>query len=137
MDVWEYFETKRREIIERSSSLDDGFLFVAEADSDDQRGRVWGRAILNDRAFLNISETVVVEGSGIHREDYAYYLIVDGGEVWGYERDPSHEPAVHQHVGADHARKDAEPVSLVWALEEAWRAAELEDSWSPPPEPPD
>jgi hypothetical protein len=80
---------------------------------------------------------VVVEGTGIHREDYAYYLIVDGGEVWGYERDPWHEPAVHRHVGADHAREEAEAVSLVWALEEAWRTAELEDSWSPPPEAPD
>ncbi len=129
--MWEYFETKRREISDRSASLDDGFLFAEFTGSDGQRGRVWGRAIINDRAFLQIGETVVVEGSGISREDYAYYLIIDEVEVWGYERDPSHDPAVHRHVGGEHQRGPADRVTLVWALDKAWEAAELEGTWEP------
>jgi len=64
VDVWEYFETKRREISDASSFLEDGFVFAEQRGSDGKRGRVWGRATINDRAFIQISETVVVQGWG-------------------------------------------------------------------------
>ena len=62
-----------------------------------------GRILVSDRTFVHVSERVEVCGAGIHRTDYAYYLIIDGGDVWGYERDPTHDPAVHRH-DRDHNR---------------------------------
>lgn len=72
-------------------------------------------------AFLSVSETVVVtDEQSIHREEYAYYLIVDQVEVWGWERDLSHDPPVHRHVGPGHAREEADPISFRAAVELAW-----------------
>jgi hypothetical protein len=137
VDVWEYFESKRREISEASLSFeDDEFLFVAEAGSGGQRGRVWGRIGFTERTFLQVSELVVVTGSGIHREEYAYYLVIDGAEVWGYERDPSHDPAVHKH-DRNHKSEPCEPISFKQALELAWETTSDEDSWEPIDAPPE
>jgi hypothetical protein len=61
-----------------------------------------------------------VEGNRVHREEYGCYLLNEGVEVWGEERDLSHEPAVHRHVGPNHAREVAEPISFRDAVERAW-----------------
>jgi hypothetical protein len=131
VDVWEYFESKRREISAASLTVDDGdLLFMALEASDGQRGRVWGRIGFTERTFLQVSERVVVVGSGIHREEYAYYLIIDGAEVWAYERDPSHEIAVHKH-DREHKSEACEPVSFQRVLDLAWETVSDEDSWEP------
>ncbi len=118
MDVWEYFATKQREIEECSGALDEGFQMAAQS-VEGQRGRVWGRVLLNERAFLQVSERVRVRGSGVTRDEYAYYLIVDGAEFWGMERDPTHDPVDHSH-DSDHNRAPCSPISLKGALERAW-----------------
>jgi hypothetical protein len=131
VDVWEYFESKRREISDASLSVDDDeFLLVELEGSNGQRGRVWGRIGFTQRTFLQVSERVVVVESGIHREEYAYYLIIDGAEVWAYERDPSHEVAVHKH-DRDHKSEACEAISFQRVLELAWDTVSDEDSWEP------
>lgn len=129
MDVWEYFETRERECREHSLAPEPAFseMALAEAGSDGQRGAIFGRLILNKRAFLALYESVVVVGSGVHREVYSYYLIYDGAQAWGYERDPTHSPAVHGHVGSDHARVQADRVSFREVATKAWETVSAEE----------
>jgi hypothetical protein len=112
MDVWTYFAQRERECAELSVAFDDslGPVFYAEEGSDDKRGRIFGRVVLTESAFLQVHEVVVVEDNHVTREEYAYYLILDGVEIWGYERDPTHEPPVHVHLGSHAAVEEAEPV---------------------------
>ena len=68
VDVYEYFATRERECAELSLAPDTSFddMFAEEDGSEGQRGFMWGRLDLSERAFLNVLETVVVRGSGIH-----------------------------------------------------------------------
>ena len=85
------------------------------------RGRVFGELELAANVRLSISEVVVVWGSRIRREEYAYYLVIDGVEAWGYERDRSHTPAEHRHVGPDHpVGEEWRRVSFREVVELAW-----------------
>src|SRR4051812_38288808 len=100
-------------------------MFAEEEGSHGKRGRIWGRILLTDRTFLQVSERVEVSGGSARRTEYAYFLVIDGAEVWGYERDPTHDPAVHKH-DRTHARAPCEPVSFKRALEMAWESASEE-----------
>lgn len=80
---------------------------------------------------------MIVEGQAVIAK-YAYYLIVDGAEAWGEDKDPSHEVAVHGHVGAGHDRVPSDGVTLAEALERAWTDAselyaddDLDPDWEP------
>ena len=122
MDVWEYFLQRENEINALSLGLEKDFsdYCTAEAGTDDQRGKFLGNLILGENAFVSVSETVVVAEQGqIHREEYGYFLVIEGEEIWGYERDPSHNPAVHRH-SLGHTRHDADPISFRDAIEQAW-----------------
>lgn len=132
MDVWEYFETKKRELSDAGLDLESE-AFIAEAGSDGQVGRIWGRVDLTERTFLHVSERVEVQGSGIRRTEFAYYLVIDGAEIWGKERDPTHDVAEHQH-DRDHASSPCDPISFKDAIALAWETASQEDSWEPPPD---
>lgn len=129
MDVYEYFHSRERECRELSLAPDTCFddLFAEEEGSAGKRGMMWGRLVLNDRAYLQVFESIVVVGSGIHREQYGYYLIIDGYEVWGYDRDLSHDPPEHMHVGSDHARRPAGRITFREAAEKAWRTVSAEE----------
>jgi hypothetical protein len=70
----------------------------------------------------------VVEGSGIHRLEYSYYLIRDGFEVWGYDRDPAHVPEEHMHRGAAHERIATGRVSFKDVVEKAWETTTHEEA---------
>jgi hypothetical protein len=128
VDVWTYFEQRKRELREHSLHLDDeiGPAFAAEAGTNDTRGRMLAPVYFDGFShdtYLKVHEVVVVEGSGIRREKYAYFLVVNGHEIGGYERDPMHHGIeVHMHCsrGKEHERLDAEVVSFVWAAREAW-----------------
>ncbi len=99
-----------------------------EAGSKGQRGRLLGRVTLSDRAVISVHEVVTVRGAGIHREKYAYFLSIDGREIGGYERDPSHVPPEHRHCSEDapHKRSPAPAISFKAAMDEAWKyVAEL------------
>lgn len=124
MDVWEYFAQREREFDEMSvDGRDVGFY--EEAGSDGRRGRVIGHVYFNDEAYLEIQERVEIQGSSVHRTDYGYFFIVGGEEVWGYERDPTHEPAVHRHTFGHEERHEAESISFKRACELGWREVSL------------
>ena len=75
------------------------FLFGEEEGPDRRRGRMFGRVHLAEHVYLAIHEVVVVVNDHVHREEYGYFLVIEGEEVWGEERDPTHDPAVHRHTG--------------------------------------
>lgn len=123
MDVCTYFLQRASEV--RGLSLgvdgDDPMNICAEEEgTDGQRGTVFGNLVLDEDAYLAVSEKVVVTAAGaIHREEYAYFLIVDGDEIWGYERDLSHDPAIHRHT-RNHERVEGDVISFRAAAECAW-----------------
>jgi hypothetical protein len=124
MDVWDYFDRCEREYAGLSLHPAEG-MFAAEEESAGSRGRIFGqmRLLPEDSdvdAFLQVSEVVVCDGGRCDREEYAYYLVIDGVEVWGYEKDLSHDPPVHRHVGGGHAREAAEEISFARAATLAW-----------------
>jgi hypothetical protein len=127
VDVWEYFQTREREIKECSLHVTGSIpLFAAEEGSDDQRGMVYGPVLFNgypSTVYLSMYEEVVVRGSGITRPRYAYFLIIDGREIGGYERHASHDPPVHRHCSGrkHHERAPARAVSFKDAAREAWK----------------
>lgn len=131
MNVWDYFHQRERELAELSLAPEPDFWHgVAEEEgSDGQHGKMLLTATLAENAYLGISETVEVVDDHVHRIDYAYFLVIDGEEVWGEERDPTHDPPVHGHYGPDHARVASEGISFRAAAERAWeeitRRAEL------------
>lgn len=125
MDVWEYFGQRERDFDDMS--LDGrNVQFFAENDSRDQRGHMLGHVYFDGSAYLDIHERIEVKagGNGIRRTDYAYFLIIDGLEVWGEERDPTHNPPVHRHIDG-HEREDATPISFRAVCEKAWRSISL------------
>jgi hypothetical protein len=123
MDVWTYFEQRERECDDMSVSADD-LIFTEEEGSDGRRGRILGTIDFTDEIYLQVSESVVVVGNHIRRIDYAYFVIVDGVEFWGFERDPSHDPAVHAH-GAGHTRLPSGPMAFKRVVELAWHEVSL------------
>lgn len=122
MDVWTYFSQKERELRELSLAPEGPFedMVAEEKGSNGRRGRIFGNAIVTEHAYLSIHEVVVVVDDHVHREEYGYFLVVDGEEIWGYERDPSHEPPVHRHT-TEHVRHRAEAISFKEVVERAWR----------------
>ena len=124
MDVWEYFQTREREIKDCSLHIPERVsLFSAE--EGDQRGMVYGPVLFDGypaNTCLFIHEKVAVRGSGITRPRYAYFLIIDGREIGGYERHASHNPPVHRHCSGrkHHERAPARAISFKDAAKEAW-----------------
>jgi len=130
-DVWEYFDQRRREHRDLSVAESDDFLFVAEEGSGGLRGQIFGAVTLWDVAFLSVHEVVLIEDGSAHREEYGYFLVINGAEIWGHERDPSHDPPVHCH-GSDHSRHAAKaPISFREAVEMAWETSSIEAEYGP------
>jgi hypothetical protein len=128
VDVWEYFQTREREIADCSMSISPGVVpFAAEDGSGDKRGRIFCLLTFNgydpDRVYLQVHEEIVVKGSGITRPRYAYFLVIDGVEIGGYERHASHRPPVHRHCSgiSPHERSPSRAVSFKDAAAEAWK----------------
>lgn len=127
MDVWEYFQTRDREIAEQSAAWEEpSSPYAEEQGSNGQRGRIFGRVILSDSAFLQVHERVEVSGTGVHRTEYAYFLVRHGAELWGVERDPTHTPALHQH-DRHHNRFSCAVISFKDALATAWSIVSAEE----------
>ena len=128
MDVWEYFMQKEREWADRSAHPD-RHPFEEEAGSDGQRGRIFCQLSLMEEgfpaeAFLAVRERVTVRGSGIHREMYAYSLIVDGAHLYGWAREPDHDPIEHEHRGPKRVRiAAASAIKLCDCIDLAWEIA--------------
>jgi len=130
VDIWDYFEQRRRKCEERSLVPMGGWadVFSEHEGSAGKVGLMLGRFMLREGAYLKIMERVVAGGSGsdIHRLTYAYFLSVDGREIWGRERDPTHEPAEHGH-GRDHEHVPVGRITLQDAIKEAWEALDEYD----------
>ena len=126
MDIWEYFLQKETEF--RSFSLtpanDRGYagMFFADSENEDRRGRILGGLDLTHPARIEISEqTEIIDASYAHRLSYSYYLVVDGAEVWGYDRDPTHPIPEHRHSGPEHGDGEAwDRVTFGEVAQEAW-----------------
>ena len=88
MDVWIYFEQKRREFADASLFIVEQ-QWAEESGTHGRRGRFVVRLMMTERAYLNVHEKVTVVGNRIRRDEYAYYLTFDGKEIWGEDRDPS------------------------------------------------
>jgi hypothetical protein len=121
VEIYEYFHQKEREVSEVSLVPEINFWrMVSEQEgSNGKRGTVLGNFLLSERAYLAIYELVQVLNNHATREAYAYYLIIDGEEIWGEERDPSHDPPVHRHT-TGHRTLPSEPISLKSAASRAW-----------------
>lgn len=53
-------------------------------------------------------------------------------EVCGWERDLSHDPPVHQHIGPDHQRvEEADSIPFKTACEKAWAELSQRRSLAP------
>jgi hypothetical protein len=128
MDVWTYFDQREREATQLSLAPEGPFdrMCAEEDGSNGTRGRIFGRFVLTDGAYLQIHELVEVEGNGIHRIEYGYFLVIDGIEVWGYERDPNHEAEGlldHRHTEEHQDRIKCDPISFKEVVELAWEEA--------------
>lgn len=128
MDVWTYFAQREKEHADLSlAARAPDAMFSEEMGSKGQRGRVLGHVYLNENAYLEVSEIVVVVDDHVHREEYGYFLVMDGEEIWGYERDLSHDPPVHRHTFGHSERIEDQPVSFKEVAERAWREASLRE----------
>jgi hypothetical protein len=95
-------------------------LFAEEAGSEGMRGTIFGRLwLVPPNAYLAVYEKVECDSRRCERVEYAYFLVIDGDEVWGYEKDPTHEPPLHRH-GDDHEREPADEVSFAEVAKMAW-----------------
>lgn len=83
---------------------------------------------------MAVSESIHIGEKGLHRVEYAYYLLIDGQEYWARDLDPIH--GYHGHA-IGHERVEADRISFKNAAEEAWEIVsqeeELEDV-APAPE---
>lgn len=123
MDVASYFAQKEREYQELSLAPDRplAVMFAEQRGSRGMRGMILGNLWLAEGAFIAISEVVQVVGNNVTRISYAYFLVVDGEEIMGHERDPTHDPPVHRH-GEGHGRgMPDDPIAFKDFAEQAWQ----------------
>jgi Family of unknown function (DUF6516) len=136
--IYDYFEQLRPKYKTLSSGgVSDADLDVMfQARRDGQGGLIDAILHLDENAFIHVFERVELVDGRPHRLRYSYYLIVDGAERRGYDRDPTHEPAEHRH-GEGHEMEPWEAVSFDEVAEEFWdilsqirseEAAEEEDA---------
>jgi hypothetical protein len=119
VDIFIYGQERRRECEEMSLFGMD--IRAAAEDGDDQRGRLLGAAYLDETAYIEVHEIVVIQGENVRREKYAYYLVAEDEEIGGYERDPYHDPAEHYHCGEHEPGGIPHPtVSFKEAVRKAW-----------------
>lgn len=127
MDVWEYFQTREREMSECSMSVAPGVSPFAAEEGNDQRGRIFCLLAFHgysvEAVYFQMHEEVEVKQSGITRPRYAYFLVIDDVEIGGYERHASHKPPVHRHCSGriPHERAPSKAVSFKEAAREAWK----------------
>lgn len=121
MDLLEYFDARRREC-ERMSLAEciDYPLEGLILDHDATLGRLLGRVYLDESAYIEISERLEARDTHVYRVQYAYFLVVNDQERCGLERDPTHDPVEHGHVGPEHERVTAGRVSFLEAVDLAW-----------------
>jgi len=127
MDVWEYFQTREREIAECSMSIFPGIHPFAAEEASDLRGRIFCMLSFHGYApedvYFQMHEEVIVRASGVTRPRYAYFLVIGSDEIGGYERHATHSPPVHRHCSGrkQHESAPSRAISFKDAAAEAWR----------------
>lgn len=131
----EYFAERREECRQLSLVEASPPKFLLEAGSEDKRGRIILTLNMTERATLAVSESVHIDdANGLHRVEYAYYLLIDGQEYWSRDLDTIH--GYHGHT-IGHKRIEAERISFKKAAEDAWEIVSQEEELegaSPPPD---
>jgi hypothetical protein len=119
--IYAFFDRRERECEEAGVVPDGNYwnMVAEEVGGDGSRGRILGHFRFNARAYLQVHEVIVMSGMRGHRRRYAYFLVVDGEEVWGYERDPTHDPPVPRH-DHNHQTYPCEPISFKEACARGW-----------------
>lgn len=120
----EYFEERRRECRRLSLVEASKPRYLIESGPDEERGRIILSLHMTERATLAVSESILIGSSGLHREEYAYYLLIDGQEYWSRDLDKLH--GYHGHT-IGHKRVEAGRISFKRAAEEAWRIVSQEE----------
>jgi hypothetical protein len=123
----EYMEDRKRECSELSLHLNDRPVFAAEASSGERRGRILLTLNLTERANLEVSEWVEVQGNSVHRLEYAYYLVIDGQEYRAWDFDSIHGYHGHKLGREKHERIEAGRVTFKEAAEIAWEIVSQEE----------
>jgi hypothetical protein len=134
VDVWEYFQSRERECRELSLVPDGTFAQMCseEEGSGGQRGIFFGRLNMTEQAFLSAFEVIQVTGTGVHRVRYSYYLVMDEAEVWGFDRDPDHDPPLHRHQGVSHKRFPCRRMRFGEVARFAWETVSAEEGLGTP-----
>src|SRR4051812_3350079 len=89
-DVYEYFHQfeSRCKALGLVAECDLSDACSALEGSDGKRGRIFrARFALTERTSIVISEKIVMAKSSAHREEYAYYLIFAGEDIYARDRD--------------------------------------------------
>lgn len=106
MSIEKFIDTRERECIEVGVEPAQSLwkMTAVEKASSPVRGRLVGHFTFPGfDAYLQVHELFeFVTEERITRLEFGYFLIVEGREVWGYERDPNHDPAEHFHDGTRH-----------------------------------
>jgi len=92
---------------------------------DGQSARMWGNITLTDEVSLSVRERIELVDGRAHIVKYSYYIIVDGAEARGFDKEPTHNPPVHGHIGPNHAWTQAPEITLEAALDRCWDEVEL------------
>lgn len=122
MDIWDYFERRKRECRDLGLGPSDSIppQHAEKKGSNGTCGLIIARYYMSDTALIEVMEFVaIVDEAYAQRVQYSYYLVVDGAEHYARERDPSHSPAVHGH-GRHHVWEPAEPISFVQFVRNCW-----------------
>jgi len=99
-------------------------------DDPARRGRIRGRISFTERTSLHVSEQIELREGYPLLLSYAYYLVIDGIEVWGHDNDPGHDPAIHRHGRRHEGRFPDKGRTLREMLEKAWETVGDEDFWA-------
>lgn len=96
--------------------------FWLRPNSDLRRGRVVMNLPVAPNAHLQLAEWVSVWGRRVRRLEYAYRLIVDGRQLYGWDYDPVH--GYHEHPDPDD-RERRQPAERVTAEQVVARSSEI------------
>jgi hypothetical protein len=131
LTVGEYFDHVRRLVAANSLVFEPGFEMVELRGSNGRDGRIRGRLGFTERTFLQVMERIQIRDGAPVRLEYAYYLILDGQEIWAHDNDPSKPMPLHQH-DRDHNRLPDHERTLQEVIAKAWETASDEDFWAGP-----
>lgn len=130
MTLDDYFGEVLRLVDHYGLEFEPGCDMVKLRGDPQRRGRIRGQIGFTARTFLAVSEQIEMRDGEPIRLSYAYYLVIDGIEIWGHDNDPGHDPAIHRH-GRRHERRYVDKErSLRDMLEKGWETVGDEDFWA-------